>query len=280
MKTMLGTVRKYIKNLFHSINEGEVHGYQHAIRVYRHSLQALKEIHYTWKLTIEEYYAVLLASLLHDVDDEKFFPNNKNLENARFILNVIKFSNAKIVLEMIKLVSFSNNGISDVYISNGITDELVFHSNLRKKKSSIGTQHLIPKWKLIPRDSDRVEALGEIGVARCIAYSFQIGRLMSNPSSPRLITEHQIIIASIKGWLGNTPKSGDVIDYFIRGLMPRCISSTGLKYYTDIISLRKLPILSVIRIFGENNTITKDDILDIVKADADAVKIIEEYMTD
>ena len=60
------------------------HGISHAIAVLDHSIKALEAGNYN--LTPAEELAVKLAGLLHDADDSKFFPSNKNFENLRYII--------------------------------------------------------------------------------------------------------------------------------------------------------------------------------------------------
>ena len=55
------------------------------------------------------YKLVLFASLLHDADDNKFFPDNKNMENLVQIMEVHKhnISDINLVKYMVDLVSSS-----------------------------------------------------------------------------------------------------------------------------------------------------------------------------
>ena len=55
-----------------------------------------------------------MASLLHDADDRKYFPLNKNYENAYEILLNCKLEKDRIkkIIEMIDVVSYSKNGDS------------------------------------------------------------------------------------------------------------------------------------------------------------------------
>jgi uncharacterized protein len=122
----------------------ECHGLNHAESVMNNAFYALEAQDYT--LTDEEKDSVLLAALLHDADDRKFFPNNHNYENLRNILEDKSEEFINQVISMVDLVSSSKNGdFIPEYIKN-------------------------KEWMLIPRYADRLEAIGVIGIERCYIY--------------------------------------------------------------------------------------------------------------
>ena len=122
----------------------ECHGLNHAIMVMNNAKQALEA--YDYKLSDEEKESVLLAALLHDADDRKFFPNNYNFENLQYILEDKSNEFIVNVMSMVNLVSSSKNGD---YIPDYLKDKT---------------------WQLIPRYADRLEAIGVIGIERCYQY--------------------------------------------------------------------------------------------------------------
>lgn len=79
---------------------------------------------------------ILLACLLHDVDDRKYFPDNLKYENAVKILKELNIDDedSKIIVHMVDIVSFSKNG-DKIYGDD-------------------------PHWYYIPRYCDRLEATG------------------------------------------------------------------------------------------------------------------------
>jgi HD superfamily phosphodiesterase len=102
-------MQKYISklnNILKSHNVCNSHGIEHAINVMNH---AEKAIIYEKECSLDDKNAVLLASLLHDADDKKFFPNNKNNENVRSIINDKSSQFIELVIKMIDLVSASKN---------------------------------------------------------------------------------------------------------------------------------------------------------------------------
>jgi uncharacterized protein len=133
------------------------HGFEHAVTVMDIAAKAVR--HHEDELTADEQMSVLLAALLHDIDDYKLFPESKDYEHAKKMMHR-HFPELEIpVIKMIKLVSCSNNG-------NRIDDKL-------------------PTWYYIPRWADRVEAMGVVGIKRCIEYNTAIGRSEFVPETPR-----------------------------------------------------------------------------------------------
>lgn len=124
------------------------HGYDHFIDVWNHSVKALKHEQLSDRIKLE----IELAALLHDADDKKVFKKNvtssnsqESYPNAREILKktTIEVDNQEQfiqdIIDMISLVSCSENGDNE-------------------------PPH---PWMAIPRDCDRLEAIGEIGIKRC-----------------------------------------------------------------------------------------------------------------
>ena len=144
---------KRVKEIFQ--NEFSGHDYFHTLRVY----EMAKRIAEKEDANIE---VVILASLLHDVDDFKLSPNTyENKDNARFILkeNNISSDLIEVVCKIIDQVSFK--GIDSV-IPDTIEGKIV-------------------------QDADRLDAIGAIGIARAFAYGGNHNRVMYNPEElPKL----------------------------------------------------------------------------------------------
>ena len=154
-------------------NMDESHGYMHFIRVLLHASNACRYEN----ILFTDKFAIFAASLLHDVDDAKYF-NTPNFDNARnLLLTTIEMSGDNLpvfitddwktlVIKMISLVSCSKNG-------NALPDGY-------------------PEWMLIPRIADRLDALGEIGIERTIAFNNIKGRPMHNENTKRAYTLEQL----------------------------------------------------------------------------------------
>ena len=132
---------KYIESMFQDNADG--HDAAHSLRVYRNALH-LADCYPDCDKRI-----VLLAALLHDVDDHKLF-NTENNANARRFLKKQDLSTDEIeqICSIINNVSFSKN--------RGKSPE-----NIEGK---------------IVQDADRLDALGAIGIARTFAYGGKNGR--------------------------------------------------------------------------------------------------------
>lgn len=145
------------------------HGINHALAVMNHAQQAL--LHWP-KLGEKEKFAVLLAALLHDADDDKFFPrhDHKELTNLRKICQDIDEKTLDLVERMVHLVSSSKNG-------DTIPAEIVAEQT---------------EWMLIPRHADRLEAIGKIGVERCWKYSKTIGNPIYIPTSSAISSSSSV----------------------------------------------------------------------------------------
>jgi len=129
-----------------------------------HGLQHFKDVEGFAKkaldltdLSKEQCLQVQLACLLHDVDDRKFF-ESKDYDNAREMLKGYSKDFVEPIIQMVSLVSFS--------------------SNMNSESESIES------WKYIPRDCDRLTAIGQIGIDRCIAFSARKGIPFHTKSTP------------------------------------------------------------------------------------------------
>ena len=152
----------------------ESHGLTHVLAVYEHSVCAVKCV--SPPLAPHTRMQIYIASLLHDVDDHKYFPNNNDGENssrnAKDIMASVelpKLSQARII-QIISMVSCSVNGNS-------------VHATVK----DTGAYYL-----LIPRYSDRLEAVGARGVVRCYQYNAEHNRPMCSDISPRATSAEEV----------------------------------------------------------------------------------------
>jgi uncharacterized protein len=156
----------------------ESHGMLHVQKVYDHAchaVEALKNDNTARPLSSNEALEIETAALLHDLDDDKYFPpstvdGDKNYAtlypNAVELMKEAKIheSSYENILFMIDAVSCSKNG-------NSVPDRVVKNDSY----------HL-----LIPRWSDRIEAVGARGVTRCYQYNSEKKMPLCNPGlTPR-----------------------------------------------------------------------------------------------
>lgn len=188
------------------------HGIEHARQVVKHVENAFK---YAPELTAEQKYAICLAALLHDADDHKYFPDSKDYQNARYVLNQLQISKdlIELIIEMIKLVSCSQNGNSKVESAK--------------------------EWMLYPRYADRLEALGEIGLVRCWLYTQHVDRPLYTSNTIRATTKEDLYSQAatserFNAYLKAKGKGGSssFIDHFYDKLLH--IDEVGTnKYFVD-----------------------------------------------
>ena len=203
------------------------HGIDHALNVVAHAEKALKYEN----LDQTNTEAVKLAALLHDADDRKFFPDNTQYENLKFILNDKPDDFVELVLQMVKLVSASTNGDN---IPEYIKDRL---------------------WLLIPRYADRLEAIGIVGIRRCYVYGIGIGNPLFVDSTPRLTDEDQIIKLAQEKFTQYKGVSLSIMDHFYDKLIAIGIFPYSNPYFDNESKLRRQPIMDFVKYFGLNNDI-------------------------
>ena len=221
----------------------ECHGINHAIQVMHNAQQAL--YYGDYNLTDEEKESVLLAALLHDADDRKFFPNNHNYENLQTILNDKSKEFIVNVVNMVNLVSSSKNGDS---IPDYVKDK---------------------EWQLIPRYADRLEAIGVIGIERCYMYG-----KVKNPISKlyldtteRGFTESELWeIATIDRYNSYTGDSISMIDHYYDKLLRSSKFPIKNPYFEKECEKRRKPIIKFLLYFGKKGSITDDETLEFIKS--------------
>ena len=135
----------YITELYRGNSDG--HDLDHSMRVY-HTAMKIAANYSGCDLTV-----VALGALLHDVDDHKLF-NTENNANARKFMECNNVTGAKAdeICEVINAVSFSKNKDRDPATLEG----------------------------KIVRDSDRLDAMGAVGIARTFAYGGKNGRSLDD----------------------------------------------------------------------------------------------------
>ena len=229
-----------LEKLLYNNNVCESHGIDHAIKVMDHAFKALKSFNYN--LTKEETNCVLIAALLHDADDSKFFPNNTQNENTKLLLNNQDTNSINLIIQMINLVSASKN--ADIIPPNIIDKE----------------------WMLIPRYSDRLEAMGIIGIERCYQYNKTTNRLLFVEETARVKTIEELWkVASIERYNNYCGKSVSMIDHYYDKLLRMCFFPITNEYLVNMAQIRIKPIVDFILYFGEKYIINDTDIINFIK---------------
>jgi HD superfamily phosphodiesterase len=206
------------------------HGLKHALAVLDNAAIALRD----FNLSFDEQISVLLAALLHDIDDRKFTVS-ADYSGARMILSAIGYKDTESVIDMIKLVSCSDNG-------NTIN-------------------RTIPRWKYIPRDADRLEALGTIGIRRAkettdsMAIQQNKEPVYWSDESPQCTTREQVFLMAHPNRLINYQKcksSPDLISHFFDKLLHIHTMSSGSKRLEQIAEIKRDIMIDFVIDFGKN----------------------------
>lgn len=161
----------YLESRLSTFEKG--HSIVHALKVASNGYHALRDFP---TLTNYEKDAVILACLLHDLNDHKFV-HFENYIPVKELLPIfysdLHPSVPDLVQEMIDLVSCSVNG-----------DSIVF-----------------PTWKVIPRYADRIEAMGKIGLKRAISYASSIQRPFTiSTTLPARSLNELMVVANKDRW--------------------------------------------------------------------------------
>lgn len=199
MENRLARAIELLAIIFKRANIDSSHGINHAIAVLNHAKKALE----LSDLPENVKENILLAALLHDGDDKKYF-DHLDYENAVYILKELNkdVPDQKSIIKMISLVSCSENG-------NLQTDN---------------------EYELYPRYADRLEALGKIGIARCYLYNKHLETLgtlrpLFTETTPRAKNMKELYeIATIDRYQNYVNKKGRVgtstfIDHFYDKLL-------------------------------------------------------------
>ena len=181
--------------LLHS-NVDKGHGIDHAIKVYEHGINAI--VASTEYIPCHRRLAILLACLLHDVDDRKFFTTTG-------------YANAK------KILADSLDNIANVEYRDKIYNDAISMISMVSTRSNLNNTDDIHEAMLIPRYADRLEAMGIIGIRRAYEYTKVTNRPIALTSSPTCESLDAIVAAASAERFRNYASSGSsasFIDHF------------------------------------------------------------------
>lgn len=205
---MFRQIEKEITNNYSHIL-GPGHDLEHFRQVLNHATKALEKENLPLRLK----YIIQLAAFLHDVDDKKMVKQQIPYQNACLLVSpLLSPDEAELMILLIKLVSCSEN-----YVAS--ESEII--SLL--KKCNFGDVLDAPRnWIYLVRDCDRLEAIGEIGINRCVDYAMHIGNPFHTDKTPRCSTQEELdaICSEEKYQLYQKGmKSKSVIDHFYEKLL-------------------------------------------------------------
>nr|QYA18353.1 putative metal-dependent phosphohydrolase [Clandestinovirus] len=242
-KTHITPLLLNTKSHFESHGVPSDHGYEHACSVAFNAEMALH-----WQrgtrciLPVEIEMAIYCAALLHDADDRKFF-SSANFSNA-----------VAVVTSSIPSALFDNRAITfEQFVA--LVVEMISLVSASKNKNTV----VEDRWKLIPRDADRVEALGGIGVLRCHLYTINAGRPFFTETTPRVSSEEELdaLLAKcdFEQYNGN---SASGIDHYYDKLLHIGKMSSENGYLQDLADKRMLKMRNFVIHFGKFGDIDHD----------------------
>lgn len=271
-KTMIGGMRtidkKYLQTLDQLIIDinsqrsehdkiDESHGLHHGMIVLCNVSKALDVVESGF-MTDRDKLLVKLASLLHDIDDHKYFPDNHKFENARQILNS---------REIREIDNLTDNEISSVLLMIYLVS-----SSTHGDTMPVG----LPEWYFYPRYADRLEALGIIGLERTFEYTVKKKQPLFLTNTSRAHNEQELFesIATIERYKNYSlpgSKSESMMDHFYDKLLRLGTYPISNRYFDSETRDRIKPLVDFCLEFSEKfpdgelltNERVNTDVLDI-----------------
>ena len=243
-RSIINSIERSIEILKIVLEKNKVsscHGIEHAKAVMCHAWQALKY----YNVSEKEIELVLISALLHDSDDSKFFPENKNNENLTYMLKAIGKDS-----EFINNASFLINIVSSSKWGDKIPPDTVGKEGM-----------------LVPRYADRVEAIGMVGIERCYIFNENVSKTpLFLDTTPKSRTEDEVWKhATIERYQAYNGSSVSMIDHYYDKLLRLSVFPIRNKYFDDECKKKRQPLIDFVIYFGKKGSITKGEIENFIK---------------
>ncbi|CDW77293.1 hd superfamily [Stylonychia lemnae] len=134
------------------------HNHEHAELVYSNTMKIMDSLYKSRDEYDEEL--ITYASLLHDVRDHKYPESITEEEMHKFLIDQVGEDKTKQVLQIIENVSWSKE--DKLRKSQGLNFNPDFPQELQTYLTAL-------------RDADRLEAIGQIGIERCVQFNISHG---------------------------------------------------------------------------------------------------------
>jgi len=222
-------VEELVRELFKDVTD-VAHDMTHVLKVTRTTDLAIEDA----GLEERQRLSLVLAALLHEADDYKLFKTHADANARRILAEVLSEEEAKdltgLVVELINLVSTSKNKNSEVPAGE--------------------------EWKLIVRDADRLEAIGEVGIARCYAFNKKKGDPYFLVSTPRPSTEEELWrVASPQRFAAYAGDSASMIDHYYDKLLHLDKSGSGNAYIQKQLDAQLQVMVEFVLSFGRSGSV-------------------------
>jgi len=226
--------------LFESVDDDPAHSIGHVKEVTQSVVEAARD-QPAWRRL-----ALVLAALLHEADDDKIFKKAGGSDNTVQVLRETlptcdrKQEMIDLVVEIISLVSARAN----------------------KNKQTAEDE----RWKLIVRDADRLEAVGEVGIARCYAYNSKVGMPLFLESTARPKSEEDLWAAvATPERFAAYDKSLSMVDHYYDKLLHVCVCSSGNAYLEERMKDKRQTMVDFVMHFAKEGSVDVD-YLDALRA--------------
>lgn len=235
MADILDEACAYVDQICQQYQVDDSHGLMHALAVKSHLEHTLKENQF-FHLDQEIQNDLILAALLHDLDDHKYFPSDAH--NAqKFIASRLPDERVQRILTWINYVSTSKNG-------NKVPLEAIEHP-----------------WVLWPRYCDRIEAVGQIGLQRLIDYSrrHQVKDYVETTPKAKNYDEVMTYVIPLRfeNYLHNNGHSASIIDHIYDKLLHICDVETYSPYINHCLSNGKQLLIDVCINYGRDGKLNE-----------------------
>jgi hypothetical protein len=149
------------------INRDDSHGLHHMMSVTRNALLIIlyNHMYHNQMLTYYDVEDVITIAMLHDVADHKYDLKGHIEPKVKHFLKDICGNEKTIYTDSIKLWTIIDNISFSKEKAAGSVSALLCNANLAVRHTHI---------RNIVSDADRLEAIGKIGVVRCIQYTRSI----------------------------------------------------------------------------------------------------------
>jgi len=228
-QALYATTLEKVRDLFarHNVTD-PAHSVDHVIKVTESVQQAAASV----ELPPEKEAAVVLAALLHEADDVKLFGTVDDA-NAKAILREVAAGDDELqaaVLEVVGLVSARKNKNAPVPAGD--------------------------EWKLLVRDADRLEAIGEVGIARCYAYNKKVDRPLFCAATPRCVTVDEVWrVATPERFAAYDGGSLSMMDHYYDKLLHLDSCGSGSAYLQRKLEEKRQVLLDFVLAFGRSGLI-------------------------
>mmetsp|Transcript_151863 Transcript_151863/g.268144 ORF Transcript_151863/g.268144 Transcript_151863/m.268144 type:complete len:269 (+) Transcript_151863:53-859(+) len=175
---------------------------------------------------------LVLAALLHEADDPKLFGTSDDANTRKILSDCLT----------------SDDGAEG---DTGAT--LGEASAVASEDAGVAPGS---EWKLIVRDADRIEAIGEVGIARCYAFNQKVGSPLYRPTTPRAVTQEELwAIATPARFAAYSGDSDSMIDHYYDKLLHLSRCGSGNSYLEAKQQARLQEMIDFVLAFGKTGEV-------------------------